>query len=111
FEQALRAEPDHFWARYFLAVCHLQADRPREALAHLSAALSHRPAFVWIPLLQGYAHGQLEDFAAAEADFRKAVELDPNEYGIYVNRGAMRLRKGDLKEAVDDLKRALELKP
>ena len=42
FESALRLQPDHFWSRYFLAVCLLEMKRPAEARAHLGAALSQR---------------------------------------------------------------------
>jgi serine/threonine protein kinase/lipoprotein NlpI len=124
FESVLRLQPDHFWARYILAVCYLRLTLgPEERLAeagsakaHLMACLSQRPEpyAVWIHLLLGFAHGQLRDFAAAEADFQKALDCKPSEeaaYALFLNRGAFRRRQGKCKEAVDDLKHAIELKP
>ena len=116
FERALRLRPDYFWAQYFLAACDLKADpaRPAEAKAHLTAALSRRPAFAWIYLLRAYACGELGEFAEAEADFARAIELRPDQdvrYGVLVNRGAMRFRQGNHDAAVADLVEAAREKP
>ena len=116
FEQALRLRPDHFWAQYFLAACHLKADppRPAEAKAHLTACLARRPGFTWIYLLRGYALGELGEYEAAEADFLRA--LGPGKdagvrYGVLVNRGGTRVRRGAFEKAIADLNEAIALKP
>jgi serine/threonine protein kinase/predicted Zn-dependent protease len=111
FHQAMRVEPGHFWAQYFVAVCYLKMDRPQEAVPGLTACLFHRPNFLWPHLLRGYAYGQLGNFVAADADFDAAIRLNAAEYGIYVNRGAMRLRQDRLTEAMDDCRHAITLKP
>ena len=33
FRRVLSREPDHFWAQYLLAICHLKERRPSEAQA------------------------------------------------------------------------------
>ena len=111
FQSALRLEPEHFWSHYFLALCYLDQRHPSEAVAHLTAAVGHRPDFAWIYLLRGYAYGELNQFDTAEADFAKARQLGANDYGFYINRGAMRLRRGRLNEAIDDFKHAISLRP
>ncbi len=114
FESALRRKPDHFWAAYFLALCRLKQNQPAEAEAHLTAALARRPDFVWLYLLRGYANGMLDNTPAAEADFRKALELNPPpfaRYGVFVNRGAMYVERGKLELGVADLRQAVELLP
>jgi serine/threonine protein kinase/Flp pilus assembly protein TadD len=117
FKQALRLDPDHFWAQYFLAVCHLKNDPPRsaEANAHLTACLSRRPEFPWISLLRGYAQGALGEFTAAEDDFLRALELGGNDptirYAVLVNRGGMRVNQGKTEGALADLREAARLKP
>jgi serine/threonine protein kinase/Tfp pilus assembly protein PilF len=117
FQRALRVDPKHFWAQYFAAACQLKLERPREAIAHLTACAGRRPTeFPWIYLLRGYAHGMIRDFVTAEADFQKALQLAPLEsvpveYGVYVNRAAMRIQQGKLDEASADLKDAIQLNP
>jgi tetratricopeptide (TPR) repeat protein len=114
FDQAYRLQPDHFWAQYYLAVCALTTGHPDLAKAYLNSCLKQRPDFVWIPLLRGFAQGQLRDFDAAEADFRRVCDLGPDEdarYALFVNRGAIRLVQGRLDEASADLERAIAMKP
>src|SRR5205823_1333992 len=98
---------------YFVAVCSLPTD-PRLARAHLTACLVPKPDFVWLYLLRGFAHGQLQDFQAAEADFQKALALKPDadaRYALHVNRGALRTRQGRLADAIADLQHAIRLQP
>jgi tetratricopeptide (TPR) repeat protein len=123
FQNALRLQPDHFWARYFLAVCYLRTQRPGDARAArdcLTACLSRRPeqpkgaVLLWLYVLRGFAHGQLHEFAAAEADFQKALELEPAEdarYAIAVHRGVLCIRQGQPAQAVAELRHAIGLKP
>jgi tetratricopeptide (TPR) repeat protein len=114
FDQALRLEPGHFWSEYYLAVCYLNSGRPDLAKAYLTTCHGRRPDFIWIYLLRGFALGQLRDFAAAEADFRKASELDANDdarYALLVNRGAARFEQGSYAAAAADLEQAIAMKP
>jgi serine/threonine protein kinase/Tfp pilus assembly protein PilF len=116
FEEVLREQPDQFWARYFLAVCYLRLPHPaaRSARDCLTACLLRdQREFPGLFVLRGYAHGLLELFSAAEADFQKALDLKPSTEAIYavlVNRGLLRLRQKKPKEAVADLKAAIALK-
>jgi len=114
FGKALSIQPDHFWAQYLLGVCHLKAHRPAEAQAALIACQSRRPGFVWAYLLKGFAEGEMSEFDLAEADFQKATELgldDQKRYVMLVNRGVMRIRRGNNRTAADDLNAAVDLKP
>jgi eukaryotic-like serine/threonine-protein kinase len=113
-QRALSLQPDHFWAQYLLAVCHLRAHRPAEAQAALIACQSRRPAFIWPYLLKGFAEGEMGEFDLAEADFRRAAELGLTaqaRYVMLVNRGVMRVQRGREKEAIDDLSAAIALQP
>ncbi|MDR3636418.1 MAG: protein kinase [Isosphaeraceae bacterium] len=114
FRHALVLQPDHFWAQYLLAVCHLKAHRPAEAQASLIACQSRRPGFVWTYLLKGFAEGEMGEFDLAEADFRRASDLGLDEQGQYVmlvNRGVMRIRRGHNQAAIEDLEAAIRRKP
>jgi serine/threonine protein kinase/Tfp pilus assembly protein PilF len=109
FHRALRLQPDHFWARYFLAAGYLKRSRPRPDLAKasLDACLVRRADFLWVYLLRGFAESELGEFEAAEADFQEAWEAwnrHPDAvaaYGLLVNRGVLRLRQARSAQAVD----------
>jgi serine/threonine protein kinase/lipoprotein NlpI len=116
FRNALRVQPNHFWARYFLSVCYLREQPSRADLARdsLTACLGQGRNVPWIYLLRGVAHGQLELFAAAEEDFHTALQQQPTEdarYAIFVNRGALFSQQRKLMHAVADLKQAIAIKP
>jgi eukaryotic-like serine/threonine-protein kinase len=114
FENALDKQPDHFWARYFLSVGYLRLGRAAEARVGLDACRLQRPTFVWVYLLRGFAHVQLNEFKEAEEDFQKAVRLGPErdaEHVLYANRGLLWCQQGQLDKAADDLRRAITLKP
>jgi tetratricopeptide (TPR) repeat protein len=114
FEQALALQPGHFWALYYLAFCWLEQQRPAEAWVALTVSLRARPDFVWTYVLRGFAQAQLRAFPAAEADFAKALSLGPDDealHALHANRGVLRWEEGRLDEAIEDLRRAIIIRP
>jgi eukaryotic-like serine/threonine-protein kinase len=51
------------------------------------------------------------DFAGAEREFRRAIELDPNSAAAHQFYGNLHIHLGRFKEAYSELERALELEP
>jgi tetratricopeptide (TPR) repeat protein len=114
FEEALYRQPDHFWAHYGLAMCRMKLQRWDAAKASLTACLIRRPRFAWIYPLRALAHAELGEFAASEADFRKAEGLSPDEftrYSLLVSRGVARLGQEMYDAAAADLQAAVALRP
>ncbi len=114
FDQALRWQPDHFWAHYYVAVAHLVSGSPELASVHLNDCVGQRPDWIWGYLLRGSAASRLGQFDAAESDFRKAEQLHPNSealHALFTNRGTLRYAEGKLDEANLDFERALALRP
>jgi tetratricopeptide (TPR) repeat protein len=116
FHNALRIQPNHFWARYLLSVCYLrlQPSRPDLASDGLTACLREGRNVDWVHLLRGIAYTQLDLFGAAEDDFQKVLDHKPNEdalYAVLVNRGVLRGRQRDFVRATADLMQAIALKP
>jgi tetratricopeptide (TPR) repeat protein len=123
FEEALRQDPAHFWARYFVSVCYLRLQRSSEARAGLTACLGQYAEFdVWLYLLRGFAESQLNNLEAAESDYKRAFGLvrdrieDERErtdakYVLYANRGVLWFQEGRYEQAVQDLLDAIKLKP
>jgi tetratricopeptide (TPR) repeat protein/predicted Ser/Thr protein kinase len=114
FEEVLRLEPNHFWARYFLAISYVRLDQPALAKANLTACLAQRADVIWVYLLRGFAEGQLGEFQEAEEDFQAALERKPDDEARYVlfnNRGVMRIGQKKFAEGVADLEQAVRLRP
>jgi tetratricopeptide (TPR) repeat protein len=114
FEQAARWQSNHFWSRYYLAVCSLNLGNYELAKGYLSACQTLRPDFVWVFLLRGFAEGKLGQFEAAEASFQRVGELHPDEdarYALLVNRGALRFDQKRPDEAAHEFEQAIALKP
>jgi tetratricopeptide (TPR) repeat protein len=115
-ERAVRSQPNHFWAEYFLGICYLKLHRAGEARTSLTACLGLRRGdfSCTVHLLRGFAEAELRDYEAAEEDYASALALnpqDPEKYAIYVNRGVMRVRQNRLREGLEDLQRAACLNP
>ncbi|NDJ79078.1 MAG: tetratricopeptide repeat protein, partial [Chloroflexi bacterium] len=53
-------------------------------------------------MMRGFAYCALDDYVAAEADYTRALELDPGFMLAYVLRGEVRRAQGDYSAANDD---------
>jgi tetratricopeptide (TPR) repeat protein len=83
-----------------------------EAVADLESALEElRRQEVEGILSAGNAHMEQGDTDAAEADFRRALEIDPNRAGAHVRLADAHRARGRYNEAIDGYDRALQLKP
>ncbi len=137
FETALRLEPDLFRAQLLLGVSQLQARQYNQARTNLTACIQREPRAISLHLLRGFASGEegferqnfaqkagprreefLKEseilFESAESDFEVVRSLNPTpeeNYCLRVNRGALRLRRHRLDDAVDDLIVAIALRP
>jgi serine/threonine protein kinase/tetratricopeptide (TPR) repeat protein len=124
FQETLRRQSSHFWARYYFAVCYLQTKRYAEAEICLTACQNQQPDLVWVYILRGFAAAELgarapaeaaaKQFQAAEDDFRKALGLNPNEeaaYALAVNLGVAHILQRRYEEAAGDLRAAIATSP
>jgi serine/threonine protein kinase/Tfp pilus assembly protein PilF len=115
FQEALRLEPGHFWARYSQAVCYLRLGRYEEAKLDLTACLHQKPDFLWGYVLRGFAYAQLNEVQPAELDFEEALnQPEPSKearYAIRVNRGVLRMRQRKIGAAIEDLEAAVDVEP
>ncbi len=125
FEAALRAKPNHFWAKCLLAICSLNSRPSNATLArtYLTACVEDHPDLPWLYVLRGFAYGQSGStatdpaeakayFDAALADYREASERDPGgryRYAMLVNRGLLYFERKQSAEAIADLIEAIAL--
>jgi eukaryotic-like serine/threonine-protein kinase len=114
FTQALRLQPNHFEAQYFLARAALDEGKATEARIGLTACIAQRPDFAWTYLLRGLALVDLEAWDEAQKDFTAAADLNPGDtvhYAALVNRGRNWMRQAKFAEAEGDLTAAIALRP
>jgi tetratricopeptide (TPR) repeat protein/predicted Ser/Thr protein kinase len=114
FNRALSLQPGHFWAQFFLAVCQLKELQWDAAKASLNACLTQNHEFVWAYLFRSFANEKLHASGEAEADFEKAMRLNPNDdarYALYLTRGVLHFNQRELQLAEADFRSAVALKP
>src|SRR5262249_22639665 len=114
FNRTLSLQPGHFWAQFFLAVCHLKTQHWEAAKADLNACLGRQPDFVWAYLFRSFANEKLQALADAEADFQQALQFNPNEDACYVlllTRGILHCNQREWDHAEADFRSAMALNP
>src|SRR5262249_9174382 len=114
FDELLAAEPNHFMARFFQAVCHLRQKRATAAKVGLTACLGQRPRFAWTYLLRAEAAVQLEHHAAALRDLQSGLDLKAGAAGkaaLLTARGYFYLRRKQWAQARADFDQAQRLGP
>ncbi len=114
FNRVLAMQPAHFWAQFFLAVCHLRLGEWEAARSGFNACLARRSDFVWTYLFRGFANEKLGTFREAEEDFQNAFRLDPQSdarYTLLLTRGVLRFQQKQLQQAAADFLSAIALRP
>ena len=103
--------PDISGAYYYLSLVYLSNRRADRAQSHLHACVALKPDFPWPYLLRGIVHDRLNDYAAAEWDYREglkhAANLPDARYGILVNRSEHYTKQKKYESAIADLRSTL----
>jgi tetratricopeptide (TPR) repeat protein/tRNA A-37 threonylcarbamoyl transferase component Bud32 len=113
FNHALTLDSGHFWARFFLAICHLRGRQWEAAMSSLNGCISQQPDFVWPYLFRSIVNEELHLQEEAEADFQETLQRKPGDdarYVIHLTRGVHRFNKSDLERAATDFRAAQALK-
>jgi tetratricopeptide (TPR) repeat protein len=104
YQESLRSAPEAYlrdWEDYVhteLGFCFLELGRLKEALGEFEKANSLHP-FVTNYIYIAVIHSQLEDYAAAEQNWRKAAALAPLDPEHYCYYASVSLELGHLEEA------------
>ncbi|QPH52833.1 tetratricopeptide repeat protein [Pontivivens ytuae] len=111
-----RAYPDRLRPHYLLGEALRQAERPNEAVRVLDRAVTlvgEPEEQHWLVFYQrAIAHHQADNWPAAEADFRQALELEPENPLVlnYLGYSLVEERR-NLEEALDMIERAVAQRP
>ncbi|MCC6126083.1 MAG: tetratricopeptide repeat protein [Pirellulales bacterium] len=92
YVQALQRQPDHFLSLLAagLTLSWLKSDR--EAVAMLTGAIAVNPRNIQAYTIRGAVYASFEDFDLAEADFQRAIQINPHDWYVYVVRGQKKSR-------------------
>jgi len=109
--QAIKLDAHNDVALRALADIRLRAGDPKEAedFAKRATAEKDAPASSWV--LLALAERGLGDKAAAKTNLDRALEIDADNIAALVERADLFAEEKDYDPAINDLKRALELKP
>lgn len=96
---------------YYLGILYQLQTDDRHAIENLLKVVKLNPKFheAWLELGDAYTH--LADYDKAESAYAHAIEVKPDFLDALKNRALERMDAGRLKDAREDLKRALEVSP
>lgn len=102
------------YAREYYAMgneCITQARDARAALANYDKALELYPEYTDAWVRKGVTLFNENQYQEAEECLNRAVRLRPAEFKTVYNRGKLRLKLGNIEDAIADLDKATTLKP
>lgn len=114
FEAAARINPRDAMSRSNLGTYFQTHGQTREAVAEYQAAvrLTSDPGLLSQTYANlGAAYRALGEDLQAHESFMQAVRLNPNQSNAWFGLGLLARKRGDLREAIADLSRSVELQP
>jgi len=105
------AHGDTAEANLLLGASALAAGDGQKALANLHRAVELNPKLAGVWALYGRAQLDSNDYADAQASFRRALAADPNDFDANLDLGALLRRDTDPHAALPFLEKALQLRP
>jgi len=99
YEQRLRAAPDSLREHRFLAHAYLAANSYAKALEIAEAGLVLAPGDAALTAARGEAKAGLGEVEGALADWRRALELDPEDIGALYSSAFLLERQGRHRES------------
>lgn len=109
FEKAIKVLPDDPDLIHDRAVCLFNLGEKKAALAELNRALDLQPDYSYRYASRAYMRSALKDVEGAIEDYKKAIELDPEDAISMNNLGLLEEQQGYKKEANERYQLADEL--
>jgi Tfp pilus assembly protein PilF len=110
-QEALKREPDHVEALYYMGVVHMAIRRPEEAVKYLLRAQQKSPQDTSIAFQLGLAHFAQQQYDQAEPLFERVFRADPTIEGLGYYVGFIRYRKKDYRGALEAFRRGRTTDP
>ncbi len=112
FTEVLKTDANNAAALVYISFALEEQGQYSVALDYLDKGISglrEIPAWVWI--MKADLHRDLGQFEKAVECYDRALTIEPNDYGIYVNKGVALSEMGDLNDAIRCYDKGLLIKP
>jgi serine/threonine protein kinase/Tfp pilus assembly protein PilF len=109
YRQALRLEPDHYWAHLQLGSTYLQLSQLGEAAEALNACIALRPDSPWGYSIRGVALVTQTRNDDGIADLNRSIQLNPKLHRTKLQRGVAYWLQSRYDEALADFDAVLQL--
>ncbi len=110
--KCLKINDHHAKSYFYIGLCYLKAEYPTVATEYFSNAIKCDPSDYIYFYYRGVAICELKsDYKFAQADFEKAVELNPNHTDSYVYLGNIAFKFKDYQKALSNDNKVLDLDP
>jgi tetratricopeptide (TPR) repeat protein len=111
FENALRVDATNFVALNGIISLYARSNELDKAHARVDQALSSYPNIAWLHFLKGQTYRVQNNGSAAEAEYRRALELDPNYLPAYSSLAEMFIAGKQEDRAIAEYKKILAIRP
>ena len=111
FENALNVDATNFIALDGLITQYARTKDFDKAHSRVDQALGQYPNVSWLHYLKGQVYGYQNNASAAEAEFRRALEIDPNYLRAYSSLAALYISSKQEDRAIAEYKKILAIRP
>lgn len=111
FENALNVDATNFVALNGIISQYAKTKELDKAQSRVDQALSQYPNVSWLHYLKGQVYGFQNNASAAEAEFRRALEIDPNYLFAYSALAALYIGSKQEDRAIAEYKKILSIRP
>ena len=111
YENALRVDGTNFVALNGIITQYARSKELDKAHGRIDQALSAFPNVSWLHFLKGQIYGYQGNGQAAEAELRRALEIDPNYLPAYSSLAALFINAKQEDRAIAEYKKILTIRP
>ena len=111
FENALNVDTTNFIALNGIINQYSRTHELDKAQSRVDQALSQYPNVSWLHYLKGQVYGYQNNASAAEAEFRRALEIDPNYLVAYSALAALYISSKQEDRAIAEYRKILAIRP
>jgi len=111
FENALKVDATNFVALNGIITQYANSHELDKAHARIDQVLGTYPNVAWLHFLKGQIYGYQSNAQSAEAEFRRALELDPNYLPAYSSLAAIFINTKQQDRAIAEYKKILAIRP
>jgi len=111
YQKAIALYPQNAYLHSLLGTVYYTLGRYQEAMAVLQRAIELNPPKVYLYNALGDIYRTLGRYDEAVAEYQQAIELDPKFAPAYFNWALVEVRRNNVDAALEQLKRAIALKP